>query len=68
MSAYWRGKFGQPVGAAWLLLVTAGIPRRDAELMAEKEFALYDLIEVEPETGWVRIRGMTFHASHDEGD
>lgn len=41
-------------------LVGAGLPHEDADAQAGKEFAEYDLIEIDPESGWVRIHGLNF--------
>lgn len=40
--------------------IAAGLPRPDAESLARKEFAEYDLVEIDSESGWVRIRGLNF--------
>ena len=38
-------------------LVAQGLPRREARHQAEKEFSMYDLIEIDPR-GWVRLSGL----------
>lgn len=38
-------------------LVAQGVPRRDAQQQAKKEFSVYDLIEID-HRGWVRFFGL----------
>lgn len=45
-------------------LIDHSISPREAEAQASREFAEYDVIEFH-ESGWVRIRGMSFYSERE---
>ena len=54
-----RRRFDRAVERRVRDLVALGVPHRDARQQAKKEFAVYDVFEVD-DRGWVRLSGLEF--------